>query len=162
MEQFYKLKNKTLVVDSLKKFIVDSRVKWYTKNAFDVAPVPMFIVETDQTICSLIDRFKAQPVILKMNPMTFYRFHIDEFRHAALNLLVDGWDSETFYGEATDNEELMSISKLEYEADSMYLLNTRLPHCVINRQNHRYVFSLGFNYPLTYDEIAAFCREQSL
>ena len=162
MEQFYKLKNKTDLVDKLKRFIANPTVTWYSKNAFEVAVVPRFIIESDKVICALIDEFKAQPAILKMNPMVFYRFHVDEFRNAALNLLVDGWDSETFYGEPTSNEELMQITQLHYEPNCMYLLNTSIPHCVINKQNQRFVFSLGFNSPLTYDLVANFCKEQGL
>jgi len=162
MDSFYKLTNQTNLVDTLKRFIQDPRVNWYTKNAFDVAAVPRFVVESDATIVKLMERFDARPAILKMNPMTFYRFHIDEFRNAALNLLVEGWDSETFYGEPTDNEEIMSISQLVYEPNCMYLLNTKKPHSVINKNNPRYVFSLGFNDPLTYEQVVEFCKEHAL
>lgn len=162
MERFYKLKNKTTILPALKSLIANTSTSWYHKNAFDIAMVPKSITETDPTVTKLIERFNAQPVILKMNPMTFYRFHVDEFRNAALNLLVDGWDSETFYGEPTDNEELTALTALTYEQEYFFLLNTGKPHCVINRNNPRYVFSLGFNDPLTYDMVVNFCREKDL
>lgn len=94
--------------------------------------------------------------------MRFYRFHVDDFRGAALNLLLDGWDSQTYFSNTEEDPYLTEITELKYAQNKMYLLNTQIKHAVVNKNNLRYVLSMGFNQPLTYDEVKRFCVENNL
>jgi hypothetical protein len=119
-------------------------------------------VKDDPVTVKLMNQFKAVPIIFRLPPWQFYRFHTDEIRSCALNMLLVGTDSQTYYGTESEEEEVMNIRELNYEPDCYYLLNTHEKHAVINRNNLRYMFSLGFNVPLSYTQVKEFCEANDL
>lgn len=162
MNQCYlKLNTKTQLKDSLLEFATKPETAWIRKNAFDIAMVPKSLIIVDGVISNILTKFNVVPIIFRMQPWQFYRFHTDAARSCALNLLLDGTDSQTYYGENTDCEEVMNINELVYDDRSFYLLNTHVKHAVINRNNTRYMFSMGFS-DYSYNEIAEFCQANNL
>jgi hypothetical protein len=162
MEQFSKLTSASTCRIQLTEFATSNSTKWIHKNAFDIAMVPKYIIENDTVVVKLIKEFNAVPVIFRMPPWQFYRFHTDAIRSCALNMLLVGADSQTYYGTETNDEEVLNIRELNYEPDCYYLLNTHQKHSVINRNNTRYMFSLGFNEPLTYNIVKEFCEANNI
>jgi hypothetical protein len=162
MEQFSKLTSTSTCRIQLTDFAKSNYTKWIHKNAFDIAMVHESLIKDDPVIVKLIKQFNAVPVIFRMPPWQFYRFHTDAIRSCALNMLLVGNDSQTYYGTQSDEEEVMNIRELNYEPDCYYLLNTHEKHGVINRNNLRYMFSMGFNQPLNYKQVKEFCEANNL
>lgn len=162
MEKYFKLRSNSELKNILLDFAKNTDTKWIHKNAFDIAIVPTSVLINDNTVCTLMKKFNAVPVIFRMPAWQFYRFHTDAIRSCALNLFLEGADSQTYYGTDTQDEEIMNISELVYEPNCYYLLNTHMKHAVVNRNNTRYMFSLGFNVPLDYTTVREFCQEHLL
>lgn len=163
MNQYYlKLNTPTQLKVPLLEFAKNSTTNWIRKNGFDIAIVSKHLIENDNVVSKLSQQFKSVPVIFRMPSWQFYRFHTDQVRSCALNMLLEGNDSQTYYGTPTDDEELTNITELIYEYNTYYLLNTHVKHAVVNRNNIRYMFSMGFNDPLTYDNIKEFCQDNNL
>jgi len=135
---------------------------WFNTHGFTVTKVPERVYSKDATILALVKEFKADPVLLKMPPWIFYRFHIDALRQCTVNMLLEGRDSNCYYGAPTDEEELMKLEELVYEEKKLYLLNTQVPHAVLNRSQPRYLFSLGFNRPTSYEQVEQYINDNKL
>ena len=144
------------------KFIHSPQTVWFDTHGFTVARVPAGIYNKDSTIAKLVKQFKADPVILKMHPMIFYRFHIDAFRQATVNMLLEGFDSHCYYGSPYKHEELMQLEELVYKEKKLYLLNTQTPHAVLNKSQPRTLFSLGINQPYTYTQVKEYINDNRL
>lgn len=160
MEYYIKLNTASAIRLPLTLWVKNNNI-WIHKNAFDIALVPLNLLGC-KTIQQLTNKFKATPVIFRMQPWQFYRFHTDAARSCAINMLLEGTDSNTYYGSETDDEEVLNIQELNYEIDRYYLLNTHEKHCVINRDNVRYMFSLGFPTDVNYAVVRDYCQEHGL
>ncbi len=159
MDKFIQLSTGSTCTAEILKF-AESNTNWLHKNAFDLVVVPFHILANDSIIKRISNEFNSTPVIFKMPPWQFYRFHTDAARGCALNLFLSGADSQTYYGEDTPDEEVVTITELNYQKDCYYLLNTQIKHAVINRNNVRYMFSLGIN--ADYAAVRDFCLENHL
>ena len=144
------------------KFIHSPTTTWFDTHGFTVAKVPAGIYNKDATITRLVKEFRADPVILKMQPMIFYRFHVDAFRQCTVNMLLEGFDSHCYYGRPYKHEELMQLEELVYKEKKLYLLNTQTPHAVLNKSQPRYLFSLGINQPYTYTQVKEYINDNKL
>ena len=160
MEQFIKLNHTSNIRLPLTTW-AKSTTHWLHKAAFDLAIVPPGLI-TEEPLKELMRQFQGTPVVFRMQPWQFYRFHTDAARSCAINMLLEGTDSQTYYGEETQDEEVLDIVELKYNMDSYYLLNTHLKHCVVNRDNTRYMFSLGFPERIGYEQVRDFCLERNL
>jgi len=156
MEQYIKLKtasnNRLSLLDWSR-----NTTNWRHKNAFDLAMVPQHMIQ-DPSLKLLMNEFGGVPIVFRMDPWRFYRFHTDAARSCAINMLLTGTDSAMYYGTETEDEELLIINELKYQMDSFYLINTHLKHSVINRTEVRYMFSLGFKEDVGFDQVKAFCQ----
>lgn len=163
MNQYYlKLNTTTQLKVPLLEFAKSPATNWIRRNAFDIAMVPKSLINNDDVIKTILQKFNATPIIFRMSPWQFYRFHTDAARSCALNLFLDGHDSQTYYGEKTDSEEVTTITELVYDENCFYLLNTHLKHAVINRNNTRYMFSMGFSDTSDYTAVKEFCQKNNL
>ncbi len=160
MEPFIQLKTNSKVRLPILQFAKNSSTTWFHKNAFDIAVVPADLLDT--TLLNFKNKFSAHPIIFRMQPWQFYRFHTDAARSCAINMLLEGTDSHTYYGTETKDEEVLDIQELQYNIDSYYLINTQLKHSVINRDNIRYMFSMGFPQEVSYSLIRDYCWENNL
>lgn len=165
MNKFIKLNSRFNITEEVLNFALNTD-EWYHTNGFDLTIVPDSILDKDLTVKAIMDKFngfgKMRAIAIKMNPMSFYSIHVDEARAAALNVLLQGSDSVSFFGDATDDPETFNIDVVNYKKDEMFLFNTQEPHGVLNLTEERYIFSLGFNFPFNYDMIKEFCLENNL
>jgi hypothetical protein len=150
--------NKVSTVRSNILNYVESSDKWFTSNGFDLLKIPDNLL--DILLLTIKFKFNGSPVVFKMHPNTFYRFHTDERRQCAINLLLTGVDSNCYFGDQTDNEEVIeNVTELKYELDRYYLLNTRKKHAVRNGNNVRYLLSIGFNN-YDYETVKKYYQDQ--
>jgi hypothetical protein len=78
-------------------------------------------------------------------------------------MLITGWDSHSFYGTPkAGSEDMFYINRVIYEPKGYYLFDTKQLHSVLNFDEPRIVFSLGFNPPATYQEVRDFIIEHNL
>jgi hypothetical protein len=160
MEQYIKLNSICNTRLSLLHW-AKSSTNWRYKNAFNLAVVPQHLI-VDTALKTLMNKFGGTPVIFRMDPWRFYRFHTDAARSCAINMLLEGTDSNTYYGTETEDEEILIIDELKYQMDNLYLINTHLKHSVINRTEVRYMFSMGFKEDVSFDQVKTFCQSIDL
>jgi hypothetical protein len=152
MSYFYELNIKCTINEKLCDFVTQSQ-KWQVKSAFEYIEIPNNLIQMDQTIKYFVNEFNAEPLILRMSPNTFYRFHIDTSRTCAVNMLISGSDSNCYFGQVSENEEIIkNVTELKYSPNQYYLFNTKEKHAVLNKNNFRYLLSLGI-YKLDYETV---------
>jgi hypothetical protein len=133
---------------------------WFVSNGFNILRIPDRVL--DIKILKLKLKFDGTPIVFKMMPNTFYRFHTDENRQCAINLLLTGFESNCYFGEQTSNEEVIeNVTELKYDQDKYYLLNTRKKHAVRNGKDIRYIISIGFN-SYDFETVNSYCRDNNL
>ena len=110
MEQFIKLNHTSNIRLPLTSW-AKSTTHWLHKAAFDLAIVPPGLI-TEEPLKELMRQFQGTPVVFRMQPWQFYRFHTDAARSCAINMLLEGTDSQTYYGEETQDEEVLDIVEL--------------------------------------------------
>lgn len=165
MDKFYKL---TCTADFVSELLQHTKTKpssdWISRFSFNILPLfpRLPLLMQNRAIRSLVEEYNAQPIVIRIDPMKFYRFHVDDHRGAALNILLEGTDCQTYFGDPDADPYMIDIEELPYEPNSMYLLNTQAKHAVVNRNNHRYALSIGFNSPLTYEQVKDFCIRNNL
>jgi hypothetical protein len=148
--------------DNLLKFLnfaISQKYNWVKQNEFNTLAIPNTIF-LSTPLKTFILNFKVVPVIIKLEPMMCYDWHIDETRQCSINMLIEGEDSYCFFGNRL-SKELIELSELKYKKNSFYLLNTKENHSVINLNNIRYILSLGFNED-SYSKILKICQDEQL
>ena len=137
-----------------------TRQDWFTSNGFDILKVDNTIFK-DSNLFPIIQKFNAVPLIFKINPMTWYDWHTDSTRWCAINLLLTGFNSHCFFGDR-ESRDIVNLTELNYEPNTYYLLNTQFKHAVLNFSSTRYVLSIGFNSPISYQIILKYCIDNNL
>ena len=113
---------------------------------FETVNAPLDIIEK----CDLIMRaYEIEPKknskIMRMKPNTYYTPHRDGNRSCSINLLLNNeCDSFTFFDNGYHKPMQNDFVELKYEKDSYYLLDSTIEHGVINHNQWRYVFTMGF------------------
>jgi hypothetical protein len=161
---FYKLNCK---IDP-EKFLAYERENtklWIREHGFDILMLPVGILG-DSLLAEVVKKFQGKPVILKMAPWRFYNFHIDTKRYCAINSLLSGYDSHSYFGsDSYKNEkliyELENLVPLDYTLGSCYVFNTKHRHGVVNRSETRLTLSIGFLHN-EYEEVLAYCQQRDL
>jgi hypothetical protein len=154
---YYSLNTVSTVKSNILNY-VETSDQWFSSNGFDILKIPNNLLDT--TLLTIKFKFNGSAIVFKMNPNTFYRFHTDEHRQCAINLLLTEVDSNCYFGDQTDNEEVIeNVTELKYESDRYYLLNTRKKHAVRNGNNVRYLLSMGFNN-YDYETVKRYCQDQ--
>jgi hypothetical protein len=160
---YFKLNAKSIVKDSLLS-LAKNRVdnNWLLLRGFNVTPVPMPLLLTDPLVLALSEKYTLKPGIFKMNPMNYYAFHTDASRNVAINMLLEGPDSYTMFGEPTESAEVTKVNQLVYEDSSYYIFDTSCPHSVLNlSKNTRYLLTIGIATPgEDYESVKEYCIQQ--
>jgi hypothetical protein len=139
---------------------VESSDQWFSSNGFNILKIPNNLLDT--LLLKIKFKFNGNAIVFKMISNTFYRFHTDERRQCAINLLLTGFNSNCYYGDQTDNEEVIeNVTELKYELDQYYLLNTHKKHAVRNGNNIRYLLSIGFN-DYDYETVKKYCQDHGV
>jgi hypothetical protein len=108
-----------------------------------------------EAILDLIKEYQLSAKIFSVSPGWCYTWHKDKFREWSVNLnLSGGSDNLTMFAHEFPNglrpvlsfEEYtyFPYTKLTYEPNTAYLINTQIPHCSINFGSEpRYFLTLG-------------------
>ena len=109
----------------------------------------------NEPILALIEKYNLEPKIFQVAPGWFYNWHRDGFRQAAFNLtLSKSNDYLVLFAHEFPNYNKPQITlegysyfpttRIQYEQDTMYLVNTQIPHCSINTGTEpRYLLTIG-------------------
>jgi hypothetical protein len=143
----------------------EHRNLWFLDHGFEILIIPQKILE-DHPLMEVIKKFRGQVVMLRMPEWHFYNFHIDTKRYCAINSLLTGYDSNSYFGsDVYKNQQLINelekIEPLNYTLGSCYVFNTKHRHGVVNRANIRLTLSIGF-YNNSYEEVLAYCQQRDL
>jgi hypothetical protein len=160
---FYPIKTKCSVTNELQNFAL-SHKDWYTetkndKYSFLQCKVPEQIIEKDYVLKTFCSNSNKHCAIYLMPANVYYTMHIDTYRKCAINLALDNYDSITFFKTGIFRRNQIHFHELNYEKDTYYIFNTTVKHGVLNRNNDRYVLSIGFNdieYQSLIDRVSLF------
>lgn len=142
---FYKLQGTCKVSNELLDFALSFKdwsrpAPWLT---FLMVEAPSEIIRKDPLISLLLDQGWNKPYIFKSYPNSYYQFHIDKAnRPVAINLLLKSADSTTVFLGDKIHENQFEVLRLNYEPDTLYLLNTTKHHAVLNFDQERYLLSI--------------------
>ena len=153
---FYKLSFTSTVSDSLKNIVCSNNLSFRNVYGFDLLNLSKYIFVKESKLFSLICKFKGVPLVIKMEPMTFYNWHKDANRQCTINMIIENTQSYCLFGEPIDDNNT-SITELIYKPSTYYLFNTQAKHSVLNLAGTRYLLSIGFDNN-SYDEILEYCR----
>jgi hypothetical protein len=107
----------------------------------------------NEPILELIQEFNLYPRILLIEPGYIYNWHRDVYRATAFNLMLTQDDQYlVMFAHEHKKDSLMPrdyvyfpYTRLTYEPNQFYLLNTQIPHNSINYGTEsRYVLSMGY------------------
>ncbi len=95
----------------------------------------------------LEDNFDDSVTIFLLRPWTHYMMHMDRFRKSSINMLINDYSDSIAYFQvsAPYNSLHIDIKELQYEIDTYYLFNSRMPHAVTNKSIPRYLLSITLN-----------------
>jgi hypothetical protein len=162
---YFKLNSRSNIKDELLEAVQKSVPEdWMLLRGFNVMAAPMHILKKDPLVQKLATSFAIKPGIFKMDPVNYYAFHTDASRNVAINLLLEGPDSYTMFGEQTSSIEVMKVEQLIYDDSCYYVFNTANPHSVLNlSKNTRYLLTIGITTPgIKYEDVKNFCIQQGL
>lgn len=160
MNLFYKLNLfDNDIVEKIKHEIFIN-TDWFESNGFNLLKLDRKLF-LHTSLLELIVKYNGKPACILMKPMTWYDWHIDETRQCTINMLIDGTDSKCFFGDRK-SRDIVNLTELHYEIGSAYLLNTQTKHAVLNLSKDRYLLSIGFDKPHTYESILNYCTAKKI
>ena len=139
------------------KSMVESIETWQYMYEFDMHMLDPEIL-SDTPLEKFLE-FSTKPVIIKLPPNCWYAFHTDAHRSCALNMLISGGVSHTVFSDCISAQRQTAV-ELVYSTDTIFLINTQMPHAILNLDKPRYMLSVGFRPPNTFNSIKDFCLSQ--
>lgn len=137
---------------------------WKDSNGIERIELDVEDFAGDPKIVELIEHFdcKAQRKlsVFRFKPHTCHAWHVDLQRFAAINMLLDGPDSITLFGQRALGINLSNIEKLYYWPNRYYLLNSKKQHTVINFANTRYLVSIGIPEEFSFADVQAYIERE--
>lgn len=134
----------------------------------NVTGVKREIFNSYPDIGNLLDYFNVKKIgIFRFDPNTCYAWHKDDTaRSCAINMLLDGTDSKTYFGirsnDAVQIYSLMHIETVNYELDKFVLLNTNHYHTVFNLDNDRYLLTISMPATTCYQNVKDYLIKNNL
>lgn len=127
---------------------------------FTGAPLGPHIYLQDEFMKALND---AYPIlycgVVHMKPHSIYDWHVDSARTVAINMLLTAHDSShSIFGKSREGM-IVNTQELKYKPHTMYIFNTQIEHMVINWEENRYLFTIEFKDPISYDELVHWAKE---
>ena len=132
---------------------------WKDSFGFKVLHIPQFIYSNNIMLSDIQQKFNGYASLMKIEPWQFYHWHVDDYRMVAINSLITGFDSFSLVSKV-QHREYVEVDEICHQLNDIFLINTKHPHSVYNRSERRIMFSLGFNSPVTYDDIVNYCLER--
>jgi hypothetical protein len=162
MKEFYhRLATPCVIKDQLLDMVKNNRGWELRYELKSIVPRDLDLFRTDPVINRLLEEFDPKPVILTMEPNSFYNWHDDPNRTCSINMLITGDDSICMFGTSRPGG-YFKINELSYTPGHFYILNTKEQHAVYNRTGPRAVLSLGFKLPHAYNDLVNFCVQNDL
>jgi hypothetical protein len=161
MEKFYHKLNYSFDISEKVRDDVNNPEGWFETFGFQLKHLNHEVFE-DTPLLDLIVRFSGKPLLLKLEPMSWYVWHRDHTRMCGINQLLFNSTSKTFFGNPLPDEKVNKLTKVNYTPGSFFLLNTHTKHTVLNdTDTDRYALSIGFN-DFSYDTVLKHCKENSI
>lgn len=154
--KFYECLTKSVLTEyMLEKIRQTNEAAWFHHLDMNVMLLsPEDFIE-DPKLLDVINQFGCHKklAIFRFKPNTCYQWHIDSTRYASINLQLSGADSLCVFGEYGEPRKINHLEKLIYNKDKYYLLNVSKIHTVFNFNNTRYLLSIGFPIPHTFEDV---------
>jgi len=163
---FYRLQNTSTLTQYLRDIISKSTESdWKDIIEMNCLLLTIDDFKTEPNLVRFIEKFDCQQklAIYRFKPNTCYKWHIDhQGRNCCINMLIDGYDSLTMFGNPAANGRMVDVTKLVYEQDKYTLLNVHKFHTIFNFSEYRYLLSIGVPLPASYDEVKQYIIDNNL
>jgi hypothetical protein len=157
---YQKINSTSLFINDYFKSSIEKH-DWQVYRGWNATAMPTEeTINKEPVLKALDEKFKiAHFGILRMEPNRFYKWHVDGERGASINMLLncDAYSYCLFGDPNYENITQTEFIKLEYQPNTFYIFNTQWPHCVINFDKPRYLFTVMFEQTkesLSYNDIA--------
>ncbi len=163
MKSFFAVPQKSTITEDIKKLMeLAPETAWVPYYNFAALPIPHSTLYQDPFFQKLAKRHEFHAGVLRLPPKTCYNWHIDTDRGVSINMLVeDDGRSQCLFLDGKPGVSF-KFDELKYEPDTYYVLNTKMPHIVLNYSAPRYLFSvefLGESRGLTFIELQVVFEE---
>lgn len=138
------LHNKSVITSDLLAIANDGE-DWQLYHSFMAKPVPYEVLFKDHFLQWLDSRHGYNAGVLKMDPFTQYDWHVDGRRGVGVNLLLSFEGTSVCMFTEQPNQTVKNVYPVGYKPDTYTVFNTQVPHCVVNFEKPRYLFSIEFN-----------------
>lgn len=118
---------------------------WALYYNFTAKPISMNVLTQDPFLYWLSERYAYKAGILKMEPYHQYDWHIDDRRGVGINMLLSFNGTSVCMFSPEPKKLVKNIYPIIYTPNTYTVFNTQLPHCVINFNEPRYLFSIEFD-----------------
>jgi uncharacterized protein (DUF4213/DUF364 family) len=117
----------------------------------------------DPEMVKVINHFKLADklVVFRFEPNVCFKWHKDNSRCTAINMLLEGFDSFCAFGTPDINNSYSNIRKLVHEPNVYYILDVTKHHMVFNFSQKRYMLSMSMS-DIPYPIALKYLREQNL
>jgi hypothetical protein len=143
---FYKLPWTSIIREEVLDFARTDTSPWIPYYTFVAKKIPDCMLAQDPFLKKLYAHRKFIAGVMKLEKNIGYQWHVDTNRDAGINMLLN-YEAPShllFSRNQTNNEIMCNFDELKYEKDKYYLINSDIPHMVINFSEVRYLFSLTF------------------
>jgi hypothetical protein len=138
------------VSSTILDFVKQENQLWQPIYGIDVCRIDRKFFTQFPEVDKIMTDFKCERhSVFRFPPNTCYGWHIDNpGRTCALNMLLEGPDSHTFYGnpaQLKENEDYIDITEVKYDPAKFVLMNVHKHHTVYNLNNVRYLLTISFH-----------------
>jgi hypothetical protein len=151
MKNFYNIVPKPKIAEQLYNFAVSQPAPFGKEHGFNQIPkwqVPNSLVQQDDFLWPLIEKYHASSWIFYYKPWEHYKWHRDEVRTVGINLILNDAKHFVFFNDddpKTFNTDMMiNFESLEYQINTYHLINAGIQHCGYNFETPRYFFTVQF------------------
>lgn len=144
-EPFYAIPYTSELDAGLQMLALDDH-EWTDYFNFEAIRLPVEIVTE---ACPFLARlYEVHPYIcgiLRMQPNTFYDWHVDTNRGVCINMQLGFPNSFCVFQNGPRKNKLSGrFLKLDYQVNTYYAFNNQTPHTIYNFDTIRYLFSIEF------------------
>ena len=128
---FTPLRHKAVELPDYIQWLLDQDIEWAEHFGFQAVPLPADFIQIEPALQELDKIWQIKRLgLLRVEPMSVYDWHVDEYRLSCVNMLYSTNDSShALFGEQRDalNKDVI---ELRYQSDTFYLFNNQMPHTV--------------------------------
>ena len=122
---FTPLRHKAVELPDYIQWLLDQDIEWAEHFGFQTVPLPSDFIQIEPA--QELDKIWQikRLGLLRVEPMSVYDWHVDEYRQSCVNMLYSTYDSShTLFGQQRDalNKDVI---ELKYQYDTFYLFNNQ-------------------------------------